>query len=394
MSENQENIQDVSQYMGADTIDIVVPDIPLPPEPEEKAEEVEDKIDGAFKFAFIGAGQGGSRIAETFHKLGYRKIGILNTAEQDLNSINVENKLCIGSGGAGKDKGVAAKCFNERRDDVLDFMRRSFGDDVDRVFVCAGAGGGSGAGTLVPLVETCRELHEAINSDSKKVGVILALPKYSEGRKVNANAYETLKDACDLVKKGIVSPLVIIDNEKTSKIYSNVSVANFWQTANMSMAGVFHLFNMTASKDSSYSSFDSSDYKSVLDSGIVIFGATPVQDWKDPINISRAVRSIAQSGSMSGGIDISTANTAGAILIGGKEVLDNVPQSNLDQAFDQLTRILSSGSVVHRGIYSGDKENLTVFTIIGGISTPQEKINELMKLGDLGEPSENNISKN
>jgi len=383
MSGNTDTVQDVNQYMGADTIDIIVPDIPLPPEPEEKAEEIEDKIDGAFKFAFIGAGQGGSRIAETFHKLGYRKICILNTAEQDMNSINVENKLCIGSGGAGKDRSVAEKCFKERRDDVLDFMRRSFGDDVDRVFVCAGAGGGSGAGTLVPLVETCRELHESIGSDSKKVGVILALPKYSEGRKVNANAYETLKDACDLVKKGIVSPLVIIDNEKTSKIYSNVSVSNFWQTANMSMAGVFHLFNMTASKDSSYSSFDSSDYKSVLDSGIVIFGATPVQDWKDPINISRAVRSIAQSGSMSGGIDISTADTAGAILIGGKEVLDNVPQSDLDQAFDQLTRILSSGSVVHRGIYSGDKDNLTVFTIIGGISSPKEKLEELKKLGDV-----------
>jgi cell division GTPase FtsZ len=264
-------------------------------------------------------------------------------------------------------------------------MRRSFGDDVDRVFICAGAGGGSGAGTLVPLVETCRELHESIGADSKKVGVILALPKYSEGRRVNANAYETLKDACDLVKKGMVSPLVIIDNEKTSKIYSNVSVANFWQTANMSMAGVFHLFNMTASKDSSYSSFDSSDYKGVLDSGIVVFGATPVSDWKDPINISRAVRGIAQSGSMSGGIDIATANTAGAILIGGKEVLDNIPQSNLDQAFDQFTRILSSGSTVHRGIYSGDKETLTVFTIIGGISTPKEKLDELMKLGDLEE---------
>ena len=31
-------------------------------------------------------------------------------------------------------------------DDVLDFMRRSFGEDLDRIFVCAGAGGGSGAG--------------------------------------------------------------------------------------------------------------------------------------------------------------------------------------------------------------------------------------------------------
>ena len=382
MSENTDNIQDVSQYMGAETVDIVVPDIPLPPEPEEK-KEVEDEVDGAFKFAFVGAGQGGSRIAETFHKLGYRKVGIINTAQQDLNTIDVKNKLCIASGGAGKDRAVAAKCFKERADDVLDFMRHSFGEDVDRIFICAGAGGGTGAGVLEPLVKTAKELQETLQSDSRKVGVILALPKYSEGKRVNANAYETLKEACELVENGVVSPLVIIDNEKTSKIYSNVSVSNFWQTANMSMAGVFHLFNMTASRDSSYSSFDSSDYKSVLDSGIVIFGATPVPDWKDPVNISRAVRSIAQSGSMSGGIDISTADTAGAILIGGKEVLDNVPQSDLDQAFDQLTRILSSGSVVHRGIYSGDKDNLTVFTIIGGISSPKEKLEELKKLGDV-----------
>ena len=76
MSENQENIQDVNQYFGAAEIDVMVPDIPLPPEPEEK-KEVKDEVDGAFKFAFIGAGQGGSRIAESFHKLGYRKIGIV-----------------------------------------------------------------------------------------------------------------------------------------------------------------------------------------------------------------------------------------------------------------------------------------------------------------------------
>ena len=109
MSENTDNIQDVSQYLGATDVDIVVPDIPLPPEPEEK-EEVEDKVDGAFKFAFVGAGQGGSRIAETFHKLGYRKVGIINTAQQDLNTVNVENKLCIGSkGGAGKDREILLK---------------------------------------------------------------------------------------------------------------------------------------------------------------------------------------------------------------------------------------------------------------------------------------------
>ena len=38
MSENKDNIQDVNQYMGGVDIDLVVPDIPLPPEPEEKKE--------------------------------------------------------------------------------------------------------------------------------------------------------------------------------------------------------------------------------------------------------------------------------------------------------------------------------------------------------------------
>ena len=56
-------------------VDISIPDMLLPPEPEEAAEdEVKDAVDVSFNFAFIGAGQGGSRMAETFHTLGYRKI--------------------------------------------------------------------------------------------------------------------------------------------------------------------------------------------------------------------------------------------------------------------------------------------------------------------------------
>ena len=79
------------------------------------------------------------------------------------------------------------------------------------------------AGSVVPLVHTVQELNGIVNAPPQKVGVILALPKYSEGKRVNANAYETLKEVCELVEQGSVSPLVIIDNEKTSKIYSNVS---------------------------------------------------------------------------------------------------------------------------------------------------------------------------
>jgi hypothetical protein len=55
-----------------------MPDLELPEdliiEPEAQEEKpsqlIKDEVDVAFNFAFIGAGQGGSRIAETFHKIG------------------------------------------------------------------------------------------------------------------------------------------------------------------------------------------------------------------------------------------------------------------------------------------------------------------------------------
>ena len=88
-------------------VDITMPDIPIPEAVEPKIEKNKDECDAAFKFAFVGAGQGGSRIAHSFHKLGYRKLSAINTAQQDLNTIDLENKLCIGEGGAGKDPSKA-----------------------------------------------------------------------------------------------------------------------------------------------------------------------------------------------------------------------------------------------------------------------------------------------
>ena len=392
MDDNKEPIegqagQGVSDYMGTGgDFDIVMPDIPMPdPEPEKNVKEVKDEIDVAFNFAFIGAGQGGSRIAETFYGLGYRKVAVLNTAEQDLNTIKLDNKLLIGEGGAGKNPKVAAKAFASRRDDTIDFMRYSFGEKVDRIMVCAGAGGGTGAGTVIPLALAAKELQDSLGSSSKKVGVILALPKASEGQKVNANAHECLQACYDLVEKGIVSPLVVIDNERIGKIYPNLVVSNFWQTANMSVAGLFHLFNLTAARDSSFTSFDANDYKGILDDGLMVFGAQPVKDWKDPVSISRCIRDNFTNGVLSGGVDLSTGKSAGAVVVGGPEQMGNIPQSNLDQGFDQLNRMLAPGSTVHRGIYTGNKNNLIVYTSIAGLARPAEKLEELRKLGNLDE---------
>ena len=70
-------------------------------------------------------------------------------------------------------------------------------------------------------------------------------------------------------------------------------------------------------------------------------------------------------------------------MIGGNEVLGNVPQEYLDRAFEQFTRMLAEGSVVHRGIYSGNKDNLTAYTMIGGLGKPLEKLEELKRVGNI-----------
>src|SRR5579885_1960747 len=266
-----------NEPVNSGDFDVAVPDIPLPDE-SQQAPEIADTFQGGFKFAFIGSGQGGGRIALAFYKLGYRRVCAINTATQDLETLALPTKKCIGAeGGAGKNPAVAKAAFSENKEDVLDFMRRSFGPGFDRIFVCVGAGGGTGAGTVVHLVDTAVELQKALKIASDKVGVIVALPKAAEGKRPAANAFNVLNDLLELAKKGVVSPLIIVDNEKIGALYPTLAVDPFWDTANASVASLFHLFNTICVKNSHYTSFDRADLLTVLNSGIITFGATPVK---------------------------------------------------------------------------------------------------------------------
>lgn len=366
----------------AKPFDVETPDIPVPQAQERR--DIADTVETAFKLCFIGSGQGGSRIAEAFYNLGYRRVCALNSTPTDLAAIKIPecNKLCIGGAGAGKNPQVASKLFADRKEDVLDFMRRSFGPVFDRIIICAGAGGGTGAGTVIPLVQTAIELQLALKL-TPKVGVILALPKNSEGKKVNENAYFTLETLVKHVEGSLITPLIVLDNEKISTIYPGLAVAPFWITANQSVATLLTMFNSICTKNSSYTSFDRNDLGSILDSGIIVFGATQLTKWDDQADISLAVRDNLKRNILSGGLDLSTGTVAGAVMIGGAGVLEKMPSDHMDHAFDQLNRLLRPGSTVHRGIYSGSKETLAVYTAIGGLARPKEKLEELKKLGDV-----------
>jgi len=133
-----------------------------------------------------------------------------NTTGQDLAAINIPeaNKLVmdIGSGGAGKDptKGdAAAKKYYE---DIYDLMRRCFGKKFDRIFICIGAGGGTGSGSSNTLVNIAHDIAHSFKIEEEggnsAVGVLVSLPKVSEGARVNENAYHLLEGLFEKVGKG------------------------------------------------------------------------------------------------------------------------------------------------------------------------------------------------
>jgi len=372
------------QSLKIEDLGIDLPDIPLPDD-EIIEDSVKDEFDdAAFNFAIVGVGQGGSRIAETFWNLGYRRVGVINTAKQDLSLIKIpeENKLLIGEGGAGKNPEAADEVFRIKYEDILDFLKKVFGTAYERVLVCAGAGGGTGAGGAAKVLEICHDLNQSLGKETKdtdaKVGCVIALPTRGEGIKVQENAKNVIGKILGLSKAGVVSPLVILDNEKIKQLYPKLSVNQFWSTANNSVCSILHLFNKISAKESAYTTFDKADLETIFSSGIITFGATPIKDPSDT-GISYAIRDNLRKNILAG-IDVSTGHIAACVVIGDKKSLDDIPQASLEHGFEQLSRMMGSNSTVHRGIYAGAKEGLAVYTAIGGLKSPENLFDYFFKV--------------
>lgn len=384
--DEQEKPKPTEEEAASEPTDVIdVLDIPMPTAQEAEPVIKDEGFTAAFKFAVIGAGQGGSRIAETFWNLGYRRVAVMNTAEQDMAEIEIpwEHKFLMGHSGAGKDMDVAREMIQEKYEDVLDFTKKVLGDDHDRLLICLGAGGGTGAGTVNTLIEICHDLNVSLDKPKTNVGVLVALPTKAEGKRVNANAHVIVNELLALAASEQISPLIILDNERIKTIYPGLSVRDFWTTANDSICRLLHLFNTVACKNTRFTSFDRADFASVLTSGVITFGATPVEKWMDATDISFAIRDNMRRNILAGGMDLGKGTVAGCVVIGGEDVLAEIPQANLEHGFDQLSRIMGEGSTVHRGIYRGNKPGLVVYTAIGGLGAPDERLKEIASIGEV-----------
>lgn len=339
-----------------------------------------DAKDLAVKFGIIGSGQAGSRLADSFYQIGYRRVCAINTTAQDFLglTIPVKNQMVLleSDNGAGKDPSKGAKALNGSSEEVMNLMRHSFGEDIDRIIITVGCGGGSGTGSVEGLIRLARYYFRQLGKP-EKVGLIASLPKYSEGGKVQENAYNVLKSIQPLADSKILSPFVVIDNEVINQMFPNVSAKQFWTTANKNTVGLFDIFNVLACQKSQYTTFDKADYQSILDSGTIIFGATKLSSYQKDTDIADGLRANLKR-TLLADADITKASCAAAILCASDQILSILPQSHIDLAFTTLERILGGenrGLMVHQGVYEAKKDGMFLYTMVGGLPISEQRLN-------------------
>lgn len=356
--------------------DFELPDIETP---EVLSHEVRDDFgyDVAFKMAFVGIGQGGGRIAETFYKLGYRRVAVINSAMEDLKDLDEGiEKMDMGTGGAGQDMALGRQFIEHREQEVFDVLQRGVGEQVDFLLICVSFGGGTGGGGAATLVKICRKYMDEIGADPQRVGIIGSLPCGYEGQRACRNAVTAFHEVSHLQP----SPFIIIDNKRIEKLYKR-GANEFFAVCNNQVAKLFHLFNRLATQRSMIT-FDRADYATLLDSGIIAFGASPIKKYQNKADISEAMgKSLADT--VLAEVDLKRGKCAGCIFLGGKAIMQSVPMDYFGNGFQMLNRMLADGGVVYRGVYEGNSDDLRCYTMISALPPPAVRLQELAKEGRL-----------
>lgn len=339
----------------------------------------------AFRFAFIGVGQAGGRMVETFYRCGYQRVVAINTAASDLEDLDdTLVKLDFGYGGAGKDPERAREIAEIEQERIWDALTEGLGRDFDYLIVCAGLGGGTGSGCSPVVVDVARKYAETYGSKNCKVGAVISMPSQNEGPAVCTNAVNSFRDLFDQDPE--LTPMIIIDNGRISEIYKP-SLRDKFPVANQETVNMLHLFNQLAAQKSNIITFDRADFATILNSGLITFSAADLSACDTPGKLNSMIREQMES-SVLADVDVSTGSVAGCIFLCGTNVTSTYPDSFFDSGFEMMTRLLEEDSMVHRGVYEIPEEDnlpnaLISYTIIGGLQAPVECIEKLSSQGTM-----------
>jgi cell division GTPase FtsZ len=382
-SKPEELVDDVSQKETKASEDVVDTDKLAALKAKSKAKQentmaakIVAKKERSLILGIIGTGQAGSRIAESFYKLGYDAIAI-NTAMQDLKYIEIpdSNKLLLeyGLGGAAKEIDIGRAAAESHKGEILDLINDKLSSALVNV-LCLSLGGGSGAGS-------CETLIDLLSSSGKPLVVIAALPMETEDAQTKYNALETLSKLAKLTQAKKVNNLIVVDNAKIESIYQHISQVDFYPTANKAIVEPLDVFNTLSSMPSSVKSLDPMEFSKIfLDSeGLTIYGEFEISNYQEDTAIAEAVISNLANNLLATGFDLKQSKYVGYIVAANKAVWSQIPASSIDYANSMVNDLCGSPKGVFKGIYTiENSENVVkVYSIFSGLGLPLSRITQL-----------------
>ncbi|MDR3119289.1 MAG: cell division protein FtsZ [Mediterranea sp.] len=167
----------------------------------------------------IGVGGGGGNAVNHMYHEGIHNVTFVlcNTDNQALKNSPVPVKLQLGREGLGAGNRPARA--RQAAEESIEDIQKMLDDGTKMVFITAGMGGGTGTGAAPVIARTAKEM------DILTIGIV-TIPFSWEGDKKIDQALDGVEEISKYV-----DALLVINNEKLSEIYSELSVDDAFDKA-------------------------------------------------------------------------------------------------------------------------------------------------------------------
>lgn len=345
---------------------------------QKMAAKIVAKKERSIVLGVVGSGQAGSRLAETFYKLGYDAVAI-NTAMQDLKHIDIPdaNKLLLeyGLGGAAKEIEIGKAAAESHKGFIEDLINDKLGHTQVNV-LCLSLGGGSGAGS-------CETLVEVLSGTGKPLVVITVLPMDSEDAQTKHNALETLAKLSKMAQTKKINNLIVVDNAKIEAIYQDVSQVEFYGKANKAIVDPIDVFNTLSSMPSSVKGLDPMEWGKLFTDGegLTVYGELTVDNYAEETSIAEAVINNLNGNLLAGGFDLKQSRYVGVLITANKDVWAKIPSASITYAMAMINDQCGNPKGIFKGIYTVDSEdnNVKIYSMFSGLGLPDSRVTQLKK---------------
>lgn len=385
----------------------------------------------------IGVGEGGGRLAMATVSNG-SNVGAINTASSDLAGLSLipESKkllINISEGGSGKDPSLVKEALKnkDQRDKIFTFINKllettpivtncshcsalekltdtesvgeqhrchtcnkNFGiveirkeEQVKHsyifLFVCLG--GGSGSGLISEVVDIC---YKKFNLP---IGIVCTIPDDGKDATEKTNAVSVFKELYNTYAlNGIVSPFLLVDNQKMMENYSHLPIGSMYETINRSISTAIDKFNSFSGQTSKFmSTIDVMDTVRLWSlggcctMGKFVIGKSKHKDNQGKISVAGPldfddIEQAIKECVISDGFDLSSAKGVGIIAVAPEYFLqdENISKA-IKFSFAKAKEIIGDGLIFNGQYEDNSLDCLEFYVFFNGLKYPEERFERL-----------------